>query len=180
MKLQSSLAEYGRRYGRSIATIRKYKEEGLPLDDPVKMAKILEEKTAARRNGGRMQPDNPDANQPGQTAGAAGTELPPGARTFAVINNDIREIELETKRHKLLIAQGKLVNREEVRQAGIKIGSALDLELKRLEMDIPGTCAGLESSELQKRISALFLTLRKNVKKSLNETATAFNLESVN
>lgn len=173
MAYQCSDSEYARRYDRSPATIKKYREEKLPLDNPAAMAKILEVKAAARINGGRMLPSNPDAQTGDDTT-------PPGKRTIFTITNDIKEVELETKRHKLYVAQGKLIDREAVRQAGLKIGSDLDHELKKLENDIPSTCAGLDHVELQKRISAYLLTLRKNVKKSLADTATAFNLESVN
>lgn len=173
MAYECSDSEYARRYNRSPATIKKYKEEKLPLDNPAEMAKILVVKEASRRNGGRMLPSNPDAN-------GGDNKEDPNKRTIFTITNDIKEVELETKRHKLHVAQGKLIDREAVRQAGLKIGSELDHELKKLENDIPSTCAGLEPAELQKRISAYFLTLRKNVKKSLTDTAIAFNLESVN
>lgn len=176
MAYECSDSEYARRYNRSPATIKKYREEGQPLDDAAAMVKVLAAKTAARINGGRMLPDNPEANQSEEDKAAAAA----GKRTIFTITNDIKEVELETKRHKLHVAQGKLIDREAVRQAGLKIGSELDYELKKLENDIPSTCAGLDHAELQKRVSAYFLTLRKNVKKSLTDTAITFSLESVN
>lgn len=188
-KYQYSQNEYSRRYGRSPATIRDYIKRGYPLDDAPEMFRLIKVLEANRRNGGRMLPSNPDAQPPlegtdGNPATHPGTpgDSPAGEgkRTIFHITNDIKEEELLTKRFKRLTLEGKMIDREKVRAAGLKIGSTLDNELKRLETDMPGTLAGLDAASLQLKLASYFLTLRKNVRKLLTETAVTFDLESVN
>lgn len=85
----------------------------------------------------------------------------------------LRKTMLEVERLELQNAQarGELINRTEVREAGVQIGSILSAECQALVNDLTGQIAGQSEEEVRPKLQARMDLLQDRLKAKLHESA---------
>jgi transcriptional regulator with XRE-family HTH domain len=95
-------------------------------------------------------------------------ESKPADYASAKLQKTLREIE----RLDLIVARerGELINRAEVREAGVAIGALLSAELAAAVNDLCGQVAGVDEATARQMLEARADSLLESVQKKLNES----------
>ena len=119
-------AAYASEYGVSIRTIKRWQAKGYPLDDPAKLGELLGQQKSA----------------------------PEGLLEGGPKNLKDRKLLVECQRSELRlgIERGEVTPNIKIREDLTRIATATRAELMRLENDLPGTLAGLDSAAIQIKI----------------------------
>ena len=135
-----SHSEMGKKLGRSRQWITQQAHKGMPLDCPEKAKAWIE----ARKK--QTPVDLADAK--------------------------LRKTMLEVERLEIQNAQarGELINRAEVREAGVEIGAILSAECQALVNDLTGQIAGQSEEELRPKLQSRIDLLLDRVRAKLNES----------
>ena len=135
-----SHSQMGKKLGRSRQWITQQAYKGMPLDCPEKAKAWIE----ARKK--QTPVDLPDAK--------------------------LRKTMLEVERLEIQNAQarGELINRAEVREAGVQIGAILSAECQALVNDLTGQIAGQSEEEVRPKLQCRIDLLLDRVKAKLNES----------
>jgi hypothetical protein len=133
--------EWAAHYGVSHVTIIKWGKAGAPLKGTV------EEMDAWR---------------------AAKVKEPPVGLSDAKLRKTMLEVErLELQNAQ---ARGELINRAEVREAGVQIGAILSAECQALVNDLTGQIAGQSEEEVRPKLQARMDLLQDRLKAKLHES----------
>lgn len=125
-KYKKKPAQYKSDYGVSIRQVYRWIEKGLPLDDPAAMRAHLglQKHTA------------------------------PGLTPAAVLDRKEKKLDLECQKleFNLSVARGQYTDNARIREDLTVIATAMRAGLMRLENDLPGQLAGLDSAAIQIKI----------------------------
>jgi len=133
-KYQKKLKDYVVQYGCSYRTILRYADQGYPLDDPAAMLeKLSAQKTVP----------------PGLKA--ADGKQPP---SDAAEKRENTRLKNEKLRFEIQVLRGEYTENSRIREDITRIATATRGQLLRLENDLPGVLAGLDSAAIQKIVSA--------------------------
>jgi len=112
-----------------------------------------------------------NAAEPEDSTALAGD---PGFEPFFTLSAaKLRKTMLEVERLEIQNAQarGELINRAEVREAGVQIGAILSAECQALVNDLTGQIAGQSEEEVRPKLQSRIDLLLDRVKAKLNESA---------
>ena len=166
-------------FGVSERTVRRWEAAGADLTSAPRLLAFLRNLARPSESVG-LRLEDPDcerrlvsllnADEPEDSKALAGD---PGFEPFSTLSAaKLRKTMLEVERLEIQNAQarGELINRAEVREAGVQIGAILSAECQALVNDLTGQIAGQSEEELRPKLQGRIDLLLDRVKAKLNES----------